>query len=272
MGSDRARRLVICVVLVTCIPSTGTLSSSSPDDQLLRREIPGFASTNENIFDALLRFGRQNHIPMGLVVSSGPCSTVLGEIKIGHTSVHAALELLIRELPAYTWKLDNGAVVITPKDLPGATVKFLDTKVAPYRISEDTLQAQAAYAWMDIRATLRPDQGTAFNILTSLQSTRWPEIAVGDITVLELLDRLVARGPAAAWILTPSDDPKKIAATRPFWVVDYSAAPPEKHLAVCSGPISYLRLVPGFVLPQANSPTEVIGRAELIVRRAARHV
>jgi hypothetical protein len=235
MANKRVRRLIVSIPLIIAALLAAVGHSSSADDVLLGREVARFSSANENIFDALLRFGRVNHVPMGLVLSLGPCSTVLSDVKIGHVSVQEALTRLTHEIPSYSWRLENGAVVIAPKDLPSATTMFLDTKVAPYRISQDTLQAQVAYAWMNIRATLRPNEGTAFNVLSTPQSPKWPALSVGNITVLELLNRLIARGSSAAWILVPSDDLQQIAASRPFWVVDYSSSGPQEHSTACGG-------------------------------------
>ena|SRR5215472_14258143 len=88
-------------------------------------------------------------------------------------------------------QLENETVVFLPDDIPAATPSFLELRVPNYSIPEDTLQTQVVFAWMNIRSSLRPNEGTAFDILSSPQSVKWPSQALNNLNVE--LDHLITR-------------------------------------------------------------------------------
>jgi hypothetical protein len=132
------------------------------------------------------------------------------------------LDEIAKKIPSYHWKLEEHVVVFAPDRIPDATNQFLAIEPPPYAIPEEILPGQALYAWMNIRAVLRPQEGTAVNILSSAQSEKWPALALNHLTIGQTLDRLVARRAGGAWILLPFKDLSKAADRRPFWVAGYS--------------------------------------------------
>jgi hypothetical protein len=209
------RTLVLALGLVCALPSVAT-------GPILERSISSFHSANESAVTAILRFGRENHIPLGIVLSERLCSTSFADLKIDHASGREALDRLAASIPAYSWHLQWGTVDFVPSDMPAATDQFLSLRVSPYSVPRDTLQAQAAYEWMNIRASLRPTEGTAFSVLSSADSAKWPALSMGPGTVDEVLDRLVGREPGGAWLLIPVEDLGKAADRSPLRFIDYS--------------------------------------------------
>jgi hypothetical protein len=192
-------------------------------DPVLNRSVPSFRSTNERVVPALLRFGRESHIPLGIVLSKRLCLASFTELRIEHASGGQALDQLAASMPSYGWHLGQGTADFTPSDMSPAIDQFLSLRVNPYSVPRDTLQAQAAYEWMNIKASLRPTEGTAFSVLSSADSTKWPALSLGPERVGEVLDRLVGRDPGGAWLLLPIDDLEKAADRLPLMFVDYSA-------------------------------------------------
>src|SRR5215469_3657728 len=90
-------------------------------------------------------------------------------------------------------------------------------------IPEDTLQTQVVFAWMNIRSSLRPNEGTAFDILSSPQSVKWPSLALNNLNVE--LDHLITRKRGGVWILFFFDDLDKAVDNSPFGVMGYSDDP-----------------------------------------------
>jgi hypothetical protein len=187
----------------------------------------------ESAFDAMLRFGRENKIPIGLVFRDRLCSTRTGQLSIEHSSVRNALQELAKEVPSYSWKSEDDAVIFVPDDIPAATSTFLALSVSNYSIPEETLQAQVAYAWMDIMASLRPNEGTAVDILSSPEYVKWPSLAFKNLNVEQVLDHLIARKAGGVWILLPFDDLDKAADKRTFWVIGYSDDPQGQAASSC---------------------------------------
>jgi hypothetical protein len=223
------------LLLFAAIFGFGSDLHSTPDDPLLSRIAPSFNSTNESAISAILRFGREAKIPLGIVLDKQLCSARFEELRIDHASARTALDQLAAALTSYSWSLEDGTVVFAPLDLHTSTARFLSLVVTPYNVPEDTLQAQAGYEWLNIRASLRPNEGTALSILSSAKSRRWPPLSLGSTTVREVLNRLVGRSPGGAWILFPIEDIEKAAESRPFQLIDYSS--PVEPTSPCSSAV-----------------------------------
>lgn len=224
MVTKRTRRLRggLTVMALACTPGSAWPAPPELHDSLLNRSVAAYYSNDEAALQAILRFGSDSHIPLGLVVDDQLCSTVISGIKIEHASAEAVIREFAKRLPSYHWDVEDQAVVFVPNSVSEGVARFLTVMPPPYTVSEDVLQGQAVWAWMDIRAALRPREGTAFNILSSVDSEKWPALALRDMTVRQVLNRLVARKGGGAWVLIPFRDFDKVADHRPFWVLDYS--------------------------------------------------
>jgi hypothetical protein len=232
MVSKRTWGSTAGILLLVRVLSLAWSVSSDADDPGLGHPVPSFKAVNETAISAILRFGSQSGIPIGIVLSRQLCSTGIGRLEIDHATVKEALDELARTLPRYTWIAEHGTVVLLPVEISAPMADFLSLNVNPYSVPEGTLQAQVAYEWMNIRATLRPNEGTAFSVLSSTKSTRWPPLRLGSATVREVLDRLVGRKPGGAWVLFPIDDLEKAAGSRPFQLIDYSDG--SQMISTCS--------------------------------------
>lgn len=224
MVSRKIRPLLGIVALSTF---TGVLVLRGPepvraDDCPLKRPVGAFYSNDEPALSAILRFGRENNIALGLVVGDQLCSTTITGFRVEHATAEVVFKRFGQMLPSYHWDVEDGAVVLAPDNIPKPVARFLAVVPPPYVIAADTLQGQAAWAWMDIRAALRPREGTAFSVLSSPRSVRWPALAVRDVTVRQLLNRLVARNKGSAWVVFPFRNFDRAADHRPFWLLDYS--------------------------------------------------
>jgi hypothetical protein len=228
--------LIVLSVATMMVLATPAQESGRADDSPLKRPVEFFESNDEPALDAILRFGRENSIPVGLIVTEQLCSSRTATLRVDHAPAEAVIAMFAQALPQYGWAVEEGAVVFAPNDMPEPVAKLLAVVPPPYRIAEDTLQGQLAWAWMDIRAALRPWEGTGFSVLSSPNSVRWPALAVRGITVRQLLSRLVARNKGGAWLLLPFADFDKIADDRPIWVLDYAETPNiERIRSVCAG-------------------------------------
>ena len=232
------RRLLEGITLCT-LASVLTVGGPAParaDDSALNIPVAAFYSNDEPALQAILRFGRENNIPLGVVVGDQLCSTTITGFTVEHATAEAVFKRFVERLPSYRWDLEDHAVVFAPANISEPATKFLAVVPPPYVIQEDTLQGQAAWAWMDIRAALRPREGTALDILSSPRSDRWPALALRDLTVRQVLNRLVARKKGGAWVLVPFRDFDKAAGHRPFWVLDYAGKPSDQEArSSCAG-------------------------------------
>lgn len=229
-------RMIVLSLLVVTVLATPAQESGRADDSPLKRPVEFFESNDEPAPAAILRFGRENSIPVGLIITDQLCSSRTTALRVDHAPAEAVIAMFAQAVPQYGWAVEEGAVVFAPNDIPEPVARLLAVVPPPYRIAEDTLQGQLAWAWMDIRAALRPWEGTGFSVLSTPNSVRWPSLAVRGITVRQLLRRLVARKKGGAWLLFPFADFDKVANDRPIWVLDYADTPNiELITSACAG-------------------------------------
>jgi len=215
-------------IILAAIALGSSAEQATTERSVLDRPVAEFVSHSESAFEALLRFGRENQAPLGLIVSNQLCSTSLRDFKVARVPIRVALARLGEKIPSYEWKLDDGVVVFAPKDTPRATKDFLRLKVSPYTIPQNTLRAQGVFAWIDIKASLRPKEGTAFDILSSPNAKEWPPLSFKDVSVQQVLNLLVVRNAGGAWLLVPFHDLSKVA-DQPFSLEDYSEPHALRH-------------------------------------------
>ena len=227
------RTCPILLLLASLVVFHGLDDASVPFSSVLGRHIPRFASIHESPTKAILRFGRENKIPLGLVVSPELCESEPVDLALEEVTVREVLDRLTKGVPSYTWHLQDGVVVFAPANRSPVTARFLSLRIAPYTIAKDTLEAQATYAWMNIRATLRPQEGTAFSILSSPDAVKYPELKLGAVSVEKMLNSLVGRNDGGAWILFPFSKFEELANSRPFEVAGYSNSWPPALASPC---------------------------------------
>lgn len=219
---NRSAHALFSIALAFGVAHTlGVCAELWAENPVLERPVTAFRAVGQPAFDEILRFGSENHIALGIVLSEEICSVRFNKLDVGGT-VQVVVEEFAGRLPSYDWRVADGVVVFAPKRIPEATAKFLALRPPHYIISEGSARAQSLYAWMDIKALLRPREGTAWNIVSSWRENKWPSLVVNDLSVGDLLNHLVDRKPAGAWFLVSFEDPDGAADHRPFELVNYS--------------------------------------------------
>ena len=127
MVSRKIRPLLRIIALSTF---TGVLVLRGPepvraDDSPLKRPVEAFYSNDEPALSAILRFGREHNIALGLVVGDQLCSTTITGFRVEHATVEVVLKTFGKMLPSYHWDVENGAVVIAPDNIPEPVARFL---------------------------------------------------------------------------------------------------------------------------------------------------
>jgi len=165
-------------------------------------QIESFDSNGMSIASSIVRFGVQTKIPLGIVISDdGACKTPL-KFQAEHESAKDVLDHLAKAI-GYAWTFQNGVVVIHPREMSLEASQLLNTVIPRYAAPEAKLDAQRRFLWMDVRAVLRPGEGTIVNYATTSTDELLPAVDLHNIRLLDALNRTVSVKSGGEWILLP---------------------------------------------------------------------
>jgi hypothetical protein len=83
-------------------------------DSILDRPVAAFSSNDELALHAILRFGRESNIPLGLVVNDQLCSAVLTDLKAERVSAQTLLDEFAKRLRSKSQKTPSRVRQCTP--------------------------------------------------------------------------------------------------------------------------------------------------------------
>jgi hypothetical protein len=91
---------------------------------------------------------------------------------------------------------------------------------------------------MDVRAIVRPDQGTQLHYLRTLDDSVFPSLELANHRVEDILNALVTRQSYGAWVLYPlTNDLQKSAGDQQFvTLISYADGPSRLGNISCSPP------------------------------------
>jgi hypothetical protein len=147
----------------------------------------------------ILAIGRENHLPLGIVVPDRTlCSTRL-TLSEREPSVQALLAEINQQFPTYRAELLDSTVNIEPRNLPAQDARLLDTRIDQFTSRSATHQGMGVHLWMFIRAVLVPGESTGFAGGSSTHAERLTGIHVEQQSVAQILNLIVRKGHGGLW-------------------------------------------------------------------------
>ncbi|MGH9682812.1 MAG: hypothetical protein ACRD4S_04275 [Candidatus Acidiferrales bacterium] len=123
---------------------------------------------------------------------------------------------ITNQIPDYRWVVRDGVAVVEPRSIPEGTSHILNLIIPRYAAPESTLQELAAFLHTDVRGVLRPDQGTAEDVLSSSNAVTTAPFEMRNASVEQILNRMATQGNGGAWILRPIPQDYRTAADHEF--------------------------------------------------------
>jgi len=192
------------------------------DVPLYNKQIEKFESHGESALNSILRLGIENKIPLGIIRSGDRLCTKI-DLAVRGEPATTIIEALIKRIGAYRLRIKDDLLVIEPQFIPSSTAQLLATEIPLFSVGASTTQELEAALLRFTKAVLRPAEGSAFSILGSPDDPRTPAFQMRNVTVDEILNRIVKQDEGGAWILLPIPDDYKKSADRPFVkIINYS--------------------------------------------------
>jgi hypothetical protein len=199
--ASNMRSVIICISSVL-LASCGIFGQAQ-SNAIGTTSIGQFKIQNRPVIEAILEAGAKARVPLGLILVDGRLCKDIANSTMEHATLMDVLNGLLEQLPDYKAEAGQDTILVTPKELPENTKKFLDLVVPVFRAPEGSLNDQLLYLSIDIRAVLKPSEGSVLDILKSPGSRVLPAVSLSNATVRQVLDILVLRPPRGEWILFP---------------------------------------------------------------------
>ena len=234
---NRSLSITALILLITVAFCCVASAQRRPPASYETTTVTLFESHGEPAIQAVLRFGMASRIPLGLILADDSLCRAQIDLRVVNQSAAKALDALVSRLTGYVWTVRDGFVIVQPRELPQASLSVLNMVIPRFAAPEGPLKEQQLYLWMDIRAILRPEEGTLLNLVTSPREPKAAAIELRNASVEQILARLVSRAPIGAWVLFPvSEDLKRAAAHQLAILIQYGEDTKNIRTVTCRPP------------------------------------
>src|SRR5579859_5722263 len=193
------RVIAIAIVLLCPVSALyGQTRSASPN---LSRKVAFFSVKQQNLIDALLSFGAQEHIPIGVDYIDKAAFQKRRSREFRERNVREILDALTHPL-GYRWSM-AGAVVSVTHD--GALVEksnLLNTRIPQFRIGETSMHEASLALRLHLYFVLNPKSGgIAGDSPGGNLAFRVGPFDLKNTTVRDILNQIVSQHSNGAWIV-----------------------------------------------------------------------
>lgn len=209
----------LAIVVLTISLNVGQLGHSD----LRQKSVSNFGMNDVSAIRALLILSRTENIPIGIIEDDQHLCTTKINYSAKSDSIATIAEKIVAQVPGYklTFASDFSALVVSPNSPRPVTTQFLNLVPEHFGPTKGNPQTLITFLWVQVRALLHPQEGTAGSILSSPDAQVF-EIETRNETIRQILNR-IATLSSGTWVLRPLPSAlPKVGAEVPFSI--FSAA------------------------------------------------
>ncbi len=232
------RRLIgwCALCLLTATPSVARdiqhAHKPSHAAESLKIRLNSFNAENISGLAALLKLGREQHLPMGIRYIDLELAQKPISITLRRPTIQEVLRTVMKHEKSYTWKLSDGLLSVSH---PGASTErqnLLATMLPEFSCSRVSLQQVSQLLYMALSLHLHPDiRGFAGNYYPGVMQNMVGPLRLRGYTVSQILDRIVQEYGDAAWVVTAPPQHMNTLPLAGLWmIIDYKD-PASDHAA-----------------------------------------
>lgn len=198
---------MLCLaVLLTLAGHPAPLSADdgarTAQNTLLNREVDSFNFEKGNLVRALFKLGREQHIPMGIEYVDLDAVGKPISVHLGRTTIGAVVNAILRTSAGYTMRVNGSVLIIGHDKSPSVRRNLLDHVLPRFSIpGRTTLDQASTLLSMLLRESIRPARGYIGDSPPGDMTKRVGPIEMRNVTVRQVLNRLVADYRDAAWVV-----------------------------------------------------------------------
>jgi len=194
--------------LALCLSAIASIEAQAASSVDLQKQTIS-TSVDTSILRALIKFGSETRIPIGIVLDTVKPEKLCEEHRQFTLQSRPMSEFLNRLLAqsSYVWLFDQGVILVRPAHLPDRVSQVLEMKFDRFGGIPTTMQGLGITLSGWIYSRLHPEaSGFAGDILSSPDAEQFPKFEVRDASVEQILNQIVLLGSKGIWLLRLSQD------------------------------------------------------------------
>ncbi len=221
--------LWVCVLALFLLGSTfysaNAQSSSKSTKAKLATPITDYDNQQKPLIQTLLALARDHHLPMGIerVVREAIEKPITVKIKKG--TLATILAECVKQLPTYTWSVQNETIQIWTGNENKQSSNLMNTKIPSFEISNGSLNdanfTLRSLLFNQVNAPPKSGSGVAGSYIgnTALTEGKRITLKVKNVSVRSILNQLVSLHGEAVWIIRVEPERMSTLPSAGLWIM-----------------------------------------------------
>ncbi len=194
------RNAVLVVVFVCAYGVIPGQTHPAPPVNVSRR-VAFFEVHDRNMMDALLMFGQQEHIGIGIEYIDAAAFQNRTTIQLRDRTMAEVFDAITEPL-GYRWSTDGQVVTVTHDGAMVGKRNLLNTRIPKFKVDETTMREASRALHIKLFFVLNPDHGgIAGDDPGGNRNFRIEPFEMKNATVRAILNRIVSQHGNGAWVI-----------------------------------------------------------------------
>jgi hypothetical protein len=191
----------IAIAIVLLCPISAIYGQTRSASSTLSRKVPFFSVKQHNVIDALLSFGAQEHIPIGIDYIEKAAFQQRINLELRERSVREILDALTHPL-GYRWSMAGAVVSVTHNGALVGKSNLLNTRIPLFRIGETSMHEASLALSIQLHFVLNPkSSGIVGDSPGGNLAFRVGPFHLRNATVREILNHIVSQHGNGGWVV-----------------------------------------------------------------------
>jgi hypothetical protein len=192
---------VIAIAIVLLCPISALYGQTRSASPKLSRKVAFFSVKQQNLIDAILSFGAQEHLPIGIDYIDKAAFQQRMNLEFRERSVREILDALTHPL-GYRWSMVGAVVSVTHDGALVGKWNLLNTRIPQFRIGETSMHEASLALSLHLYFVLNPKSGgIAGDSPGGNLAFRVGPFDLKNATVRDILNQIVSQHRNGAWIV-----------------------------------------------------------------------
>jgi hypothetical protein len=194
------RTIAIAIVLFWTSGMIYGQSRSTPTISPSRR-VAFFAVKQRNLIDALLSFGGQEHVPIGIEYIDKTAFQECISVKFRERNVKEILDAITHPV-GYRWFINGSVILVTHDGALAGKSNLLNTRIPQFRVAETSMHEASLALSLHLYFVLNPNSVGVVNDSPGGNLVfRVGPFDLKNATVRDILNQIVSQHSNGAWIV-----------------------------------------------------------------------
>jgi hypothetical protein len=204
--------IFLLIFLTLLQPVAVALPQQSTAANRLDTVIEHYATSGNNMLEVLNRVSHDLKVPMGIEWVKGPATNYGINRQWEHASIHEIIQSLINSFPGYECDIGDGIVLVYPRGSTNDKSNLLNLRLSSFEANKEWVALASERLRLMVRPMILqiepppPGAGEAGSLGIGMGGERPVTVKLQNVTVREILSRLIVSAGETNWIVAYSDN------------------------------------------------------------------